>query len=638
MAGLPARVLVSCLFAAGLGTAVDAHAQAGTGTIRVATTGADVAGCGSIATPCASLQFAVDQFPLPGAGTILVAGGTYTSTDPNRIVRVTQRQITMQGGYAADFASSDPSAYPVTIDGGNARKGFLVDCPMSPAAPCVLTLSGVTITHCSAPPDTGLLDAYGGALDAYLATIALTDVNVVANKAQGLDSGTGLPGTGGGGGLSFRTSTATLTRVQLTGNVAQGGNGSGSALRGGLGTGGGVYSFTSTVSMSQVTGTGNRASAGAAPNGVGSDQSGQRADGLGGFWALIYGSATVDRLTAAQNRAEGGIGSAQGGLALGGAIFLQLVTNASITSASLHDNVALGGSGGANLGAGGAIFAEDTDLQIQQAALVANLAQGGDATGVAGGTACGGGIYMNSVQPQATSLQATNVVIGRNTVTAGMGSPAGYAFGGGIFLQCPGNSCSSRAPSASNALVLQQATVADNVVAGGDYNQGAALYVNYFTTADSSFGIVSGHATPPRPGYYLGEAILSLGATAFHHTLWNGNPVQSTTANGGTFTDDDPHGGSPDYVAPLASPPDYHILATSAARDQAAGSTTPVDIDGQTRPNPDTGIPDLGGDEFYVPEPGTELMGATALAFLWARYTMRRSRSGARAERVREPH
>ena len=56
-----------------------------------------------------------------------------------------------------------------------------------------------------------------------------------------------------------------------------------------------------------------------------------------------------------------------------------------------------------------------------------------------------------------------------------------------------------------------------------------------------------------------------------------------------------------DFVSPGPPDYDYHILPTSPAKDRATGSTTPEDIDGQTRPYPTGGVSDIGADEYVLP-------------------------------------
>ena len=56
--------------------------------------------------------------------------------------------------------------------------------------------------------------------------------------------------------------------------------------------------------------------------------------------------------------------------------------------------------------------------------------------------------------------------------------------------------------------------------------------------------------------------------------------------------------GDPVFVNSSAS--DYHLTQSSAAIDKAVETGVMTDLDGQPRPNPVTGIPDLGADEFYT--------------------------------------
>jgi hypothetical protein len=50
---------------------------------------------------------------------------------------------------------------------------------------------------------------------------------------------------------------------------------------------------------------------------------------------------------------------------------------------------------------------------------------------------------------------------------------------------------------------------------------------------------------------------------------------------------------------------DYHLGVSSDARDQGIHTISTTDLDNQPRPDPDTGIPDLGADEYWSPTPLT---------------------------------
>jgi hypothetical protein len=583
------------------------YAQVGTSVIRVAPTGTDSPDCGSVGSPCATLQFAVDEFPDEGSGMILVAAGTYTSSD-GQVVRVTLgKNLDILGGYSSDFNTRDPDTNLVTLDGQSTTRCVLVD-PTPTLQDPELLLDGVTLRNGDAAPDQGILDAFGGGLSIFQGTLTLSNVRLIDNTASGLAASSGLPGNGGGGGLSIRQSTAVLTDVEITDNTAEGGSGSGSAVRGGLAVGGGVFAFESTLTLVRVAASGNIARAGNAPNSFGSDGGGQLADGLGGFMAAIRTGGSVAALTASGNEARGGQGSNSGGLGLGGALFIEdAPETVTIRTSTLSGNMAIGATSTANrggLGGGGAIFATDSLVSLDAVSLLDNLAQGGVGA-ILGGDGGGGGLYMDSVLAQPAGVDATNVIVGRNTVTAGSGPTPGFAFGGGIFAQAPPG-------GASNDLTLTHATLAANVVSNATFNQGAAFFVSASATALSDFSIITDHTTPMSMDD-RGEAVLAIGNVTLDHTLWNNNTLNFFSP-GGTFVDNSPMTGAPDYVAPVANPPDYHILGTSAAIDVATGSTTPTDIDGGNRPFGASS--DLGADEFGVPEPQSWLQQTAMLLTL----------------------
>jgi len=129
-------------------------------------------------------------------------------------------------------------------------------------------------------------------------------------------------------------------------------------------------------------------------------------------------------------------------------------------------------------------------------------------------------------------------------------------------------------------------------------SQGAATP----TTANFSYNIVADH-TNDDEGVYALRAHNTRDTVNLNRGLFANNDGRNTddralpevgTYNGlGTMLSDSSAGfvspGSPDY--------DYHILASSAAKDQATGSTTSLDIDGQSRPN--DGVSDIGADEYW---------------------------------------
>jgi len=118
-------------------------------------------------------------------------------------------------------------------------------------------------------------------------------------------------------------------------------------------------------------------------------------------------------------------------------------------------------------------------------------------------------------------------------------------------------------------------------------------------TADVSLSIVADHT-----GFGSSVAALHVkpGNTVnLQRGLWSGNDkdtnADSSPAPAGTFNGlASMISGPADFVSPGAPDYDYHILSSSAAQDQATGSTAMVDIDGESRGL--FGEHDIGADEY----------------------------------------
>ncbi len=99
-----------------------AHAQSGTGVIRVATVVADTPGCGSVASPCRTVQYAVDRADV--GDEVHVAAGLYTDIYTRNVSGdvVTQtifiaKSLSIQGGYTtSNWITPDPIANPTILD------------------------------------------------------------------------------------------------------------------------------------------------------------------------------------------------------------------------------------------------------------------------------------------------------------------------------------------------------------------------------------------------------------------------------------------------------------------------------------------------------------------------------------------
>ena len=129
-----------------------ALAQGGTGTIRVAPSGSDSAVCGAEATPCQTIQYAVNQ--AQSGDEILIAtfdvSGTlfppvvstttarYTGDGVN-VIELT-RGLTLRGGYVYYHVNTltgtvtrwQPGLIPAVVDGENTRRGLYVSGSITP--------------------------------------------------------------------------------------------------------------------------------------------------------------------------------------------------------------------------------------------------------------------------------------------------------------------------------------------------------------------------------------------------------------------------------------------------------------------------------------------------------------------------
>jgi len=89
------------------------------------------------------------------------------------------------------------------------------------------------------------------------------------------------------------------------------------------------------------------------------------------------------------------------------------------------------------------------------------------------------------------------------------------------------------------------------------------------------------------------------GSASLEGTLWgdgawaNGSDWVGTVVTGTVNL-----WGDPLFVAPGSG--DYHLSAGSPARDHGVEAGVNCDIDGEGRPHPGSGIPDIGADEYHL--------------------------------------
>jgi hypothetical protein len=188
---------------------------------------------------------------------------------------------------------------------------------------------------------------------------------------------------------------------------------------------------------------------------------------------------------------------------------------------------------------------------------------------------------------------------GENVDTPGTFAPGGS--GGGLYLY------------ASHSTRLDSTVIADNQVAAEGGGSGGYLTD---TTADWLHTTLARNTGGDGDGIFAATSQVTLtntilvshtvGITAttgstitLDATLWGQGLWANDMDLGGTglITHNQDYSVQPGFADPYLG--DYHLSPLSAAIDQGVPASVTSDLDNQARPNPDTGIPDLGADEFW---------------------------------------
>jgi len=558
-------------------------AQPGTGTIRVSPTGANTGTCGAAATPCQTVQHAVN---LASTGNVIrVATGTYTGAaaclSTTAVVCIVNKHLTILGGFpTGNWTTATPAATPTILDGGNTDPVILVqDTTLDAVNSASLTLEGATVRRgfVVGPDATG---ARGAGINAFNSPLNMTNVTIADNVARGGSTASAsAAGFGAGGGVSLSNTSAlsVFQDVVFERNRAEGGARSGGGTaRGGYGQGGALFVFQSLLEGYDLAFYDNQAVGGDAPAATGSDAGGQEADAQGAGACVQVGSdVTFDGVVATGNLTMGGEARTSsggvGGGAFGSAFFVEQATM-TLRNFRAWANQAVGGdafTGG--LGSGGAVMASASTLVMEAGELLDNLSKGGDGTSIAG-SAGGGAVYATGT---GSSIDVTNVIMADNAAERGDVGSGGAGGGGAMFLQITTGS-------------VVHATLARNRLSSSMQGQAAVLLgpgsdVDFDFTIFAEHTSVSGNALHVQPG---NTATLQRG-------MWSDNDTNA--GGGGTINGLGTMLSTADvaFAAPGSPFFDYHLLGTSPAIDEATGSTTVTDVDGDARTDPD-----IGADEF----------------------------------------
>ncbi len=328
----------------------------------------------------------------------------------------------------------------------------------------------------------------------------------------GFHGGTGAAAGAGsdglGGGIYVATGTVTLDHIQLTGNIAQGGNGGNGGNGGKAGAGG----------ASGPGGLGGAAGAsGAAGNGRG-----------GGLYSVSGDAFTITNSLLSGNQAIGGNAGVAGNGGLGGA----------------GGGPAHGGNGGLAGGSaiggdvqGGGIYNGGAAMTITGTQFTSNQAVSGT-----GGTGGNGGAAGSS----GTQTKPTNATeIGGNGANGASGSRAGQAWGGAIFNQGGDLNIGSVA-----APVTFTSNVAKTAVGGG----GGAAGAGGLGQALGGNGGIGGNAGGSTFAYGGAIAVtvgnLNVNSSTFSATGGGNQVVAGAGGAGGAGGTGGPGGNSPSTAGP----------------------------------------------------------------------------------------
>jgi len=123
----------------------------------------------------------------------------------------------------------------------------------------------------------------------------------------------------------------------------------------------------------------------------------------------------------------------------------------------------------------------------------------------------------------------------------------------------------------------------------------------------------------------LGVTVAQGASIVLEATLWGQGVWANQRDWGGSgtiITGTHNHWDEPGFVDPEGL--DYHLDAASLAVDQGVNTALVTDVDNQPRPEPGTGVPDLGADEYWalIPITAVSITGpVTATAYAPAMFT-----------------
>ena len=638
---------------------VGASVASADATVRYVAPGGN---CGG-AVPCyASVQAAVDAAQ-DGDEIRIAQGtytGVSTENGVTALVHLYQQDmdLTLRGGYTTgDWEHADPTAHPAVLDAEGQGVGIYVKCLGCGAD---VTLDGLHITGGYASESATGVEEGGGVhveSTSYM-RVFIQNCEIYSNTAEGdkvggiyyessddarIQNNVVRDNTGQGIALSFSDSPEILDNT-ITGN-----GGDGVYVSSGLGrvevrdntitenergiwldsilngivegntilsntvgadqwmkAGGGIMGRSSTLSIRDNLIRGNVSAEG------------------GGIWLDGTSDTVIEG-----NRIEGNhatvLSSSQGG-----GLYVNTGDGGDVT---IRNNTVLSNTANSD---GGGIYV--LSGHVQDALVQNNLLRGN------GSGRNGGGLYVNTGTVEGNTFWGNTALRGgglytnaweglwlkRNTFEDNQAGEDGgglYAYiGPPVYLEAnhffrnrAGNNGGGlysfyQAPSLSGRISLTNTLLAENHAAHGSglYFYGGKAMLKHTTLANNDgesgddgtglyvkpFGVVSVTLTntivaSQTVGVYAEGGDVSLTATLWGDGDWDNG--DDWGGGGNIVTGTLNYWGDPLFVGGG----DYHLTANSPARDRGVDAGVTDDLDGETRPHPDTGIPDLGADEYH---------------------------------------
>ncbi len=450
--------------------AASANEALAQGTVRyVAASGSDAGDCANSASPCATIQYAVDQ--AQDGDEIRAAAGVYTGvTFRDSITQMVyiSKSVTIRGGYSlADWNNSYPVTNVTQLDAQN--QGRVIVVKIDYPSLITVTIEGVALTGGNATGlGPGIGSNYGGGV--YISNYGATTISktvIYSNTASAASGrGGGVYGQNGAinlinntihnnqaGGLVSYGGGVYLTNPgesELLNNTIRDNTAGGGTL---LGRGGGIY----------IAHNNNLVTVTLDSNSIGNNTAGANGAGEGGGLYLTGDSVAVIQNNTIQENIAGGDGSGKGG-----GIYVNVNIN---DPAVIRDNLIISNTAGiTSTGSGGGVFLTNSDsVTLQGNAILSNTA----VVNGAGDYGLGGGVHLVS---SAASL-LTNTIQGN--VAARSGS---IGRGGGVHLN-------------SSPALLQGNVISDNTAGLTTQGEGGGVYLLSSNAALQNNTIISNTAS-----------------------------------------------------------------------------------------------------------------------------------------------